>query len=979
MIGTASALLLFATHVWAGDGKLKAACQKMPSHCTGSKALDNAHAKECSRVIHLAGIFPLTGSKCFEGIQSSAAASQAILDINTEGGPVDHKLLGPMGNHDGHCVILHTRDSKDEPGMALHQVDKFMKFGAWDQYSHIDAVIGGLSSPVSEAVQQLVQWSGIPQISYGSTAPQLSNKEEFPTFLRTVASDNELIDGIVQFLLSMEWEQITVLASDTELSVGGAALLRKKLSELHESRMEVAAIKTFNDRTIDGVLDSLKEGSGRVIFLHCTTLEADDVFASAAKKGMLHHGWGWIGTDWAQDALFDEFKEEGAELKALKLAMSGLVALRPKLESTHVTKHVARHLGSAELNLTADLESCAHVRDAKHVASVAHFAYDAVLVAVTAVHRAVQEYGEAAASNFTAVFEELKSLERNTVSSGATGSIKVNANGDRIMDYSLVNLNSRGEWIEVGEYKHAGRLELFGDTNTAKIITWPGGSSEIPADREVRHTSTAALYLFLFMTFIVISICAGNFLHAHHFYYLPESGAVIILGLALGAILNVMAGASNSTAALIEMTEFDTEFFTLILLPVIIFSAGFNLKKADFFRNIVPILLCAFVGTSISTGIVAYAVFELGEQDFFEFGKFNGAESLAFGALISAVDPVATLAVFGALGVETNLNMRVFGESVINDGVSIVLFRVFTGFFTEDVNADSIMAGVGMFFYIVIGSVLFGCFTAIVVAVVLKFAAMHSHVLESGIVILGSYCAFSGAEALGMSGIIGSMFCGIGMNHWTYHNFTYDGEVLSRRSVKMFSLLADTVIFFQVGQNIVVNVVNPDWGLIGITLIFCLIGRACNIFPLCALYNLCVKEQSRVSLKDQVVMLHAGLRGAIAFALALTFPSHNIHIVLNTTMWVILFTIFVLGGSCTSVLTVLRVDMGVKSNDVGDTKKSRHSKELTNVFQKFDRLVILPLVTWRFTYDGADTYIEDPSEARAMRKGRPGFIAGGGH
>ena len=145
--------------------------------------------------------------------------------------------------------------------------------------------------------------------------------------------------------------------------------------------------------------------------------------------------------------------------------------------------------------------------------------------------------------------------------------------------------------------------------------------------------------------------------------------------------------------------------------------------------------------------------------------------------------------------------------------------------------------------------------------------------------------------------------------------------------------------------DIVVNVVNPDWGLIGITLIFCLIGRACNIFPLCALYNLCVKEQSRVSLKDQVVMLHAGLRGAIAFALALTFPSHNIHIVLNTTMWVILFTIFVLGGSCTSVLTVLRVDMGVKSNDVGDTKKSRHSKELTNVFQKFDRLVILPLVS----------------------------------
>ena len=495
--------------------------------------------------------------------------------------------------------------------------------------------------------------------------------------------------------------------------------------------------------------------------------------------------------------------------------------------------------------------------------------------------------------------------------------------------------------------------------------------AEIPADREEGHTSTAALYLFLFMTFIVISICVGNFLHAHHFYYLPESGAVVLLGLVFGAGLNLMAGASQSTHVLMEMTEFDTELFTLILLPVIIFSAGFNLKKADLFRNIVPILLTAFIGTAISTAFVAYTVYELGERDFFSFGKFTGAESLAFGALVSAVDPVATLAVFGALGVETNLNMRVFGESVINDGVSIVLFRVFTGFFTEEVNSDSIVAGLGMFFYIVIGSVLLGALTSIVVAIILKYASMHSHVLEAGIVILGSYSAFSGAEACGMSGIIASMFCGIGMNHWTYHNFTYDGEVLARRSVKMFSLLADTVIFFQVGQNIVVNVVNPDWSLISVTLVACLFGRACNIFPLCNLYNLCVKPKQQVSLKDQLVMLHAGLRGAIAFALALTFPSHNIHIVLNTTMWVILFTIFVLGGTTPSLLTVLNVDMGVASNDVVDTKKSRHSKELTNIFQKIDRLGILPIVTWRFTYDGADTYIEDPHEARALRKGLP--------
>ena len=60
---------------------------------------------------------------------------------------------------------------------------------------------------------------------------------------------------------------------------------------------------------------------------------------------------------------------------------------------------------------------------------------------------------------------------------------------------------------------------------------------------------------------------------------------------------------------------------------------------------------------------------------------------------------MATLAVFGALGVETDLNMRVFGESVINDGVAIVLFKVFEQYITEEVIwPDSYISGVGTFF-----------------------------------------------------------------------------------------------------------------------------------------------------------------------------------------------------------------------------------------------------------------------------------------
>ena len=49
--------------------------------------------------------------------------------------------------------------------------------------------------------------------------------------------------------------------------------------------------------------------------------------------------------------------------------------------------------------------------------------------------------------------------------------------------------------------------------------------------------------------------------------------------------------------------------------------------------------------------------------------------SLTFGSLISAVDPVATLAIFNALDVNPTLHMLVFGESVLNDAVAVVLYR----------------------------------------------------------------------------------------------------------------------------------------------------------------------------------------------------------------------------------------------------------------------------------------------------------------
>lgn len=95
------------------------------------------------------------------------------------------------------------------------------------------------------------------------------------------------------------------------------------------------------------------------------------------------------------------------------------------------------------------------------------------------------------------------------------------------------------------------------------------------------------------------------------------------------------------------------------------------MHKGNFFQNIGSICIFAILGTAISALVIGSGVYLLGIADVAY--QLNFIESFAFGSLISAVDPVATIAIFHALDIDPVLNMLVFGESILNDAISIVL------------------------------------------------------------------------------------------------------------------------------------------------------------------------------------------------------------------------------------------------------------------------------------------------------------------
>jgi solute carrier family 9 (sodium/hydrogen exchanger), member 8 len=220
--------------------------------------------------------------------------------------------------------------------------------------------------------------------------------------------------------------------------------------------------------------------------------------------------------------------------------------------------------------------------------------------------------------------------------------------------------------------------------------------------------------------------------------------------------------------------QLDSHFFSLVLLPPIIFQGGYSLQRSMFFTNILPILGLAIVGGFFSTFVVAIIMY-LFTRLVGESG-WSFIESLVFGSLISSTDPVTVLSLLPA-DVDKRLYMFIFGESAMNDAVSIILFRFFVGLQAHADNVSvwpfllAFFSSLGVF----VGSFLVGIVMALGFAKVTKHVWISGYegaIYEMAMLIVFAYSSYLLAELLSLSGIIAIFFTGIGMGHYATPNLT---------------------------------------------------------------------------------------------------------------------------------------------------------------------------------------------------------------
>lgn len=230
----------------------------------------------------------------------------------------------------------------------------------------------------------------------------------------------------------------------------------------------------------------------------------------------------------------------------------------------------------------------------------------------------------------------------------------------------------------------------------------PWTSRRLLEDSQQVETRTG-LSILLMVSVLSISLLAAYLIRDNGITLIHESGVAIFLGMGVGLVVANI----RTVEELKNLVLFDQSSFFLILLPPIIFASGYNMKRRMFFKNLGSILGFAFVGTVVNAFVFAgllYA-FELGVQ----FAvPMSFLDCLIFGSIISATDPVTVLAIFSQLHVDFNLYANVFGESVLNDAVAIVLFRTVSSFISRSLSAGSVVLAVGEFILIFGGSTAIG-------------------------------------------------------------------------------------------------------------------------------------------------------------------------------------------------------------------------------------------------------------------------------
>ncbi|KAK4468214.1 hypothetical protein MN116_008372 [Schistosoma mekongi] len=419
------------------------------------------------------------------------------------------------------------------------------------------------------------------------------------------------------------------------------------------------------------------------------------------------------------------------------------------------------------------------------------------------------------------------------------------------------------------------------------------------------------------MLFLILLVCLKLAYHHSPFIstYVPESLLLILIGITFGSIVSYeIDKQSNTTINEHTVWKFTPELFAYYLLPPIILESAYGLYNRTFSEYLGTILLFSVLGTICNfliIGFLMYGLFQLGLLGTPQI-QFDIKGYLLFSSIIVAVDPVAVLAIFHDIGVELSLYYIVFGESLFNDAITIVLNNIMLAFTSnKEITSLQIFIGFISFFTVSFGGLFIGVIFGVITCLITR---IHSHLTVFTMLLL-AYFSYIIADCIGWSGIISMIGCGLIQAAYAFHNIG-DKYVKSLHLItRMLAEVSEAVIFLFLGIQVISYKLEWHIGFILWGFILCIISRCIVILCITSIVNYVNVDETKITLSQQIILIYGGLRGAVAFALSVLIPNdlfpinglYHKNMIVTTTLCIILFTVGFMGITIKPLVELLKI------------------------------------------------------------------------
>ena len=398
------------------------------------------------------------------------------------------------------------------------------------------------------------------------------------------------------------------------------------------------------------------------------------------------------------------------------------------------------------------------------------------------------------------------------------------------------------------------------------------------------ETETILILLFVVATAVAIAVQR---------LAVPYTVALVFTGLGLG-LLHAFQAPHLTKALLFN-----------VFLPGLLFEAAFHIEFKQFWRNRLTIHSLALPGVVAAIALTALILTPVANGLHF-VENFTWKHALVFGAIISASDPIAVVAIFKNLGVPKRLSVLLEGESLLNDGVAIVFFTLSLALVAGTV----VTAGGLVFDFIKIVGIgaLIGAGVGLVVSQVIR--QVDDPMIEITLTTIAAYASFLAAEHFHYSGVIATvsagMLCG---NYGARVGMSPSTRIAVESFWEYVAFALNSIVFLLIGLEVDFQGLLATWQAILVAYLVVTGGRALVIFGASSLLR---RTRERIPWAWSVILTWGGLRGGLPMVLVLSLPKDFPHreLLVSMTFGVVIVSILVHGLTMSPLLWWLGIVRG---------------------------------------------------------------------